>query len=240
MGLMVRSRLQQKYRRRTAISLALSVVLAVSLTVGLIFYLPEIILAIASMNSKLFPNSQSSNADTNKDSTAPITPILDPLTEATSNPQITITGTTEIGSKVHLYLNGSQISSTPANKEGIFSFEKIKLNLDKNEFYAIAEDFTGNKSDPSASYTVILETKGPSLSVNGEINNKEGTALISGTTDIDSVITISNRRAIVNRDGSFTLELKLSSGENKIQIKATNPAGNTTEQELVLNYSSED
>lgn len=239
MGLMVRSRLQQKYRRRTVISLALSVILAVSLTVGLIFYLPEIILAIASINSKIFPNSQSANADTNKDSTAPIIPILDPLAEATSNPQITITGTTEIGSRVHLYLNGSQISSTSANKEGIFRFEKIKLNLDKNEFYAKAEDFAGNISDPSISYTVILETEGPSLSVNGEVNNKDGTALISGTTDVDAVITISNRRAIVNRDGSFTLELKLTESENKIQVTATNPAGNNTEQELVLNYSPE-
>jgi len=235
---MVGSRLQQRYRKRATLSLLLAILLLLSLVAGSIFYLPEIILGITSVNSKLFKQTQSIDAGANADTIAPAIPILEPLPETTSDQLLTVIGTTEKGAKVHLYRNGSQISTTSADTEGKFSFDNIKLE-DKNEFYIVAEDFAGNTSE-SSTHTVLLLTKGPLLTVEGKVDNKEGKANISGETDSDATVTINGRRAIVNRSGSFGLELKLSAGENKLLVIATDKAENTTEQEITLNYSPED
>ena len=237
---MTKSRLQQKYQKKTAISLLLSLLLIVGLAAGSMFYLPELILGITTINSKIFSRSQNTDANASNDTIAPSIPSLEPLPEATSKNFLTITGTAEKGSKVHLYQNDSQISTTPADSEGSFSFDNIKLIADENEFYVISEDFSGNLSEPSTAYLVILQTEGPTLTVAGEVDNKNGKAIISGETDSNATVTVSNRRAIVNRSGFFALELKLNSGENKLPVVATDQAGNTTEQELTLNYSPED
>lgn len=239
---MTKSRLQQKYQKKTAISLLLSLLLIVGLATGSIFYLPELILGIATINSKIFSQSQNTDENASNDTIAPSIPSLEPLPEATSKNFLTITGTAEKGSKVHLYRNDSQISTISANADtdGSFSFDNIKLIADENEFYVISEDFSGNLSEPSTAYLVIFQTEGPTLTVAGEVDNKSGKAIISGETDSNATVTVSNRRAIVNRSGFFALELKLNSGENKLPVVATDQAGNTTEQELTLNYSPED
>ncbi|NCN58546.1 hypothetical protein COW99_01360 [Candidatus Roizmanbacteria bacterium CG22_combo_CG10-13_8_21_14_all_38_20] len=237
---MTKSRLQQKYRKKTAISLLLSLLLIVGLAAGSMFYLPELILGITTINSKIFSRSQNIDANASNDTIAPSIPNLEPLSEATSKNSLTITGTSESGAKVHLYRNDSQISTTSVDSAGDFSFDDIKLVADKNEFYVVSEDFSGNKSKPSTAYLIILQIQGPPLTATGAVDNSNGKAIISGETDSSATVTVSGRRAIVTRSGSFTLELKLNSGENKLLVTATDQAGNTTEQELVLNYSPED
>ncbi|HUV42741.1 MAG TPA: helix-turn-helix domain-containing protein [Patescibacteria group bacterium] len=70
---------------------------------------------------------------------------------------------------------------------------------------------------------------------NEKIVNEE--VLIEGGTDPDNSVTINGRLTQLDEEGKFSYRLRLTSGENKIVIEATNRIGRKTKQTRTIYYS---
>ena len=59
---------------------------------------------------------------------------------------------------------------------------------------------------------------------------------VSGATDPGDSVSVNDRLAIVDKDGNFSYSLDLNSGDNKIKVVSSDPAGNQTTKELTVKY----
>lgn len=167
-------------------------------------------------------------------------PRLFPLPIATNSAQMTVRGLAESRSKVEIFLNNKLIGSTFADEEGRFALEKVRLKEGENQIYAISKK-ENHQSPPSNSIFSILKSKAPRLKIispspNTVISQKEGEVKIEGKTDPNVSLLINKRWVIVQSDGSFSFQLPLSKGKNKIEIIAEDVAGNRTLKELTVTY----
>ncbi len=96
------------------------------------------------------------------DTTPPGAPTLNPLPPVTRSSPVTVSGSTEPGAKVDVFVNSGQQGTGKADEKGAFSF-KIGLTEGNNAVSAVAYDQPGNASAPSAVMNVFLDTKPPKI-----------------------------------------------------------------------------
>lgn len=94
--------------------------------------------------------------------TPPASPSLSALPPVTRIPVLTLTGTTEPGAKVDVYVNSSTKTTVKADEKGAFSMQ-LMLTEGNNGITAIAYDEPGNASAPSPVLNVFLDTKPPKI-----------------------------------------------------------------------------
>jgi hypothetical protein len=94
--------------------------------------------------------------------TPPASPTLNPLPPVTRTSPLTLTGTTEPGAKVDVYVNSSTKTTVKADEKGAFSLQ-LMLTEGNNGITAIAYDEPGNASAPSPVLNVFLDTKPPKI-----------------------------------------------------------------------------
>lgn len=154
---------------------------------------------------------------------------------------ITLSGFSEPGSKVVLFVNGPQAGSTIADVNGTFNIEGIDLIEGKNTIYAKAEDTFQNQSQTSQSLEVIYDTKKPKIEVTEPkdgvtVRNLNQRVTVKGTVDKKCEVRVNEKLAISRPDNSFELLLGVEEGEVKIKIEATDKAGNKEEKEITIKY----
>ena len=161
-------------------------------------------------------------------------PTLNPLPEATNSAAISISGSGQPGLTLILYLNGSEYQKLPVEKDGNFTVENIPVNEGNNLVSAKLSDGKGNLSDLSNVISVNIELTAPSLTVSAPadgttVNGDQNQVKVTGLVKDDSVsVTINGRLAVVSSDGSFSYDLLLNKGNNVVEVKATDAAGNVT------------
>ena len=96
------------------------------------------------------------------DTTPPAPPTLSPLQPVTRMSSVTISGNTEPGARVDLYVNSTSQGAVTADEKGAFVF-KAGLTEGNNAISATAIDQPGNASAPSAVMNVFLDTKPPKI-----------------------------------------------------------------------------
>jgi hypothetical protein len=96
------------------------------------------------------------------DTTPPAPPSLNPLLPLTRNSPVTVSGSTEPGAKVEIFVNSTVQGSVKADEKGDFSY-KISLTEGNNAISAVATDATGNASASSTVVNVFLDTKPPRI-----------------------------------------------------------------------------
>jgi hypothetical protein len=96
------------------------------------------------------------------DTTPPAPPTLDPLPPVSRTSPVTVTGTTEPGAKVEVFVNSSAHGTVRANEQGAFSF-KINLSEGNNAISAVATDAPGNASSSSTVVNVFMDTRAPRI-----------------------------------------------------------------------------
>lgn len=96
------------------------------------------------------------------DTTPPAAPTVNPLPSVTRALVSTVTGTTEAGAQVELYVNSAAQGKAKADEKGFFS-RTINLTEGNNAVTVTATDAPGNTSAPSAVTNVFLDTKPPRL-----------------------------------------------------------------------------
>ena len=174
------------------------------------------------------------------DQLAPMIPRLKPLPEATNSAKIKLNGFTEGGSNIEVFVNGVSEKKVVAENDGSFTARDINLKDGKNEVTVKATDQAGNSSHPSAPITIYYDNQPPEIEITApkstEISGQENKTMISGKTESRVSLTINERVVIVDSQGIFNFPVTLSEGDNQVLIKATDQAGNTTEEEINLSY----
>jgi hypothetical protein len=168
-------------------------------------------------------------------------PTLYPLPEATNSAEIKISGISQSGLTIKVFLTGADSKDILTDDQGNFS-TKEKLTLGRNEIYAVAADAKNKQSNPSDKMIVWYDNEAPSLEISQPndgtvITEDKGKVEIIGKADSESEVLINDHLTVVDKDGNFKYTFNLSTGENKILITATDQAGNKTEKTLTVNYS---
>ncbi len=175
------------------------------------------------------------------DKTPPFPPTLSSIVSATNSATLKLDGFAEPDSTLILYVNNDEVKKTLLDKDGTFNFADIQLEPGTNSIYAIAEDASGNKSDPSQTWQIVYKKDAPKLQIDqptaGQTFPKDQQEIeIKGSTDTGVAVTINDRFVSVKDDGSFVFRYKLSDGENTLNFLARDPAGNETKSELKVTY----
>lgn len=175
------------------------------------------------------------------DTTPPIPPRFEPLPKATNNKELEIKGSTEPGATIELSVNG-KVNELLANSDGEFRFT-ADLKSGENIISAYSQDNAGNKSNETETQTVALDTDAPSLETtkpqDGALfyGSKDRQLVIEGKTEERANVSVNGRHVVVEGSGNFTFLMTLTEGENKLDIKATDAAGNITEKTITVTYS---
>lgn len=177
-----------------------------------------------------------------QDTLPPLPPRIFPLPEATPSAQLDINGFAEPGATVQLYLRGISIKETVADNDGNFSFKKVNLRNGENEVYALARDSQDNKSQPSESWIVTVDSEAPKLNLTQPEDGQrffdtDNPIIVAGITEPRATLLINDRVLIIDDSGEFKTKLWLNEGDNQIEVVAKDAAGNETREALIVNYT---
>ncbi|WP_420844712.1 Ig-like domain-containing protein [Limnobaculum eriocheiris] len=171
----------------------------------------------------------------------------------------TLSGTAEKGSIVTIYdENDKVLGSVLVNEQGKWSYELPSQADGRHDYYVIASDIAGNKSNPTSDFTLNIDTQGPAgenlklLNVLDNVGNITGN-LVSGSGTDDSrpefkgtanevgntvIIYATDGSGItrevgrttvdVNREWSHELANALADGNYKFTVVEMDAAGNKT------------
>lgn len=220
-----------------------SAVLFIFLTIGaiiLLFFLGLPVLGnFAAFISEI---GKGTKPITSSDNTPPAPPRFDNYPDYSNQKEFTLSGNTEPGATIKLTFNGGEQDGL-ADNDGKFHFS-LGLTSGENTFSAIAVDSSGNESQTATQGKVVYDNKPPDLTIDYPsdgteyLGSKQRQVSIQGTTEVNTQITINDRVVSVNDDGKFQYTTTLNDGENKFGVKATDMAGNTTEINLTLHFTS--
>ncbi|MCA9308191.1 hypothetical protein KC980_01650 [candidate division WWE3 bacterium] len=185
--------------------------------------------------------SKNRNATGLVDSIAPAAPIFTSVPEATQEEKIVITGLSEPGADVELFVNGPSVGVAIVDSVGIFTFTDIKLIKGNNTIFAKATDSDNNVSDKSETLSIAYDKDAPKIDIispkSGDtIRNLNQRIIVKGKVNEKSVVRINERTAIVKPDLTFELSLGVEEGNQQIKIIATDPAGNQKEETFSITY----
>lgn len=166
-------------------------------------------------------------------------PILDNIPQATNSAQLKISGFSSDGKKVEVYKNGEKIGDTAVDG-GRFSFEDVILSPGSNAVTLKSVGDTGSTSDFSQVVSIVFDKKEPILVVETPIDDQHFSGnnriKVSGQSEKNAQVFANGFLANVNTDGKFDVTIPLSDGENSVEIKALDEAGNVKSVKLKVNF----
>ena len=167
-------------------------------------------------------------------------PVLDSLPQATNEAGLRVSGLAFDNSKVDIYLNGEKIGETTVDG-GKFSYESLTLESGSNEIKAKGLGPNNVESDFSKSYSVVFDRKEPDLSIDsptdGQSFSGNNRISIKGKTHPDVQVYANGFLANVATDGAYEVFVPLNDGDNEIEIKAVDQAGNFKSLKIRVHYS---
>jgi len=169
----------------------------------------------------------------------PLPPVADTLPPTTNQHLITVSGFSTNSSKVEIYNFGQLVDEISVDNSK-FEFKDFRLDEGENKLSLKSFSPEGKTSDFSQEIIIIFDNKPPDLEVenptDGQIflqNNKIG---VNGKTENNAQVFANGFLANVSTDGNFEVSIPLVEGENKIEIKAQDDAGNNTTVELKVEF----
>jgi hypothetical protein len=170
-----------------------------------------------------------------------VPPVLDQLPEATNSATISISGTATPKDQVIVYLNTTEYKRVSPDSTGAFQLADIPVDVGTVTVSAKLTDGKKNMSDPSNTITTVVDRTPPKLTVSSPtdtttVNDGTHKVEVTGITDPDMNITITGRIVVVRSDGTFDYSMPLNDGANKLEIVATDAAGNSTTVERNVTY----
>lgn len=234
-----KSRLQRK-REKDSLRQAFKYLL---FAFGLLFLLIRFGLPVLIKMATFLGDINSSKQPIEKQESRPIlAPRLNPLATATASAEINISGFSQPGSTVKLFLRGVSIEETITDANGEFKFKSVHLKDGENEIYTEANDNQGTESEPSTTYKVTLDSEAPILEISQPEDgqrffDKDSPITVAGKTEPGTDLIINNRFALIKDDGTFSATQSLGSGDNQIEILVRDDAGNETKKSLKVNYT---
>lgn len=167
-------------------------------------------------------------------------PILDSLPDATSSSKLKVSGFAFGAKKVFFFVNGEKSGEAEVSADK-FSFENLTLKEGINEINAKSLSSDQVESDFSKSYSVILDRTAPELTVESPSDGQtfSGTNRISvkGKTEKDAQVYAGGFLANVNPEGNFEVFVPLIEGDNEIEVKAIDVAGNINSEKIRVRFN---
>jgi len=165
-------------------------------------------------------------------------PRLNSIPESTNSASLLVSGFSQ-GSKVFVFVGSEKAGETNV-ADGKFSIDNILLKNGENEIFTKAVLSNGKESDPSEEIIVILDTQEPLLEVE---NPKEGESFssnnrikVEGKVDKDAQVYANGFLANINDDGHFEVFVPLFEGENTVEVKALDNAGNVKVEKRKVDF----
>ncbi|MGE6257089.1 Ig-like domain-containing protein [Heyndrickxia sporothermodurans] len=149
-----------------------------------------------------------------------------------SDKSTVVTGTTEAGAKVELYLNNQLIQSKTADSQGNYSFTISKQKAGVT-VKVTAIDSAGNRETK----TVIVEDKTPpSLAIN-QVTDKS--TKVTGKTEAKATVKLYvngklQQTKIASANGSYSFTIKKQKAGTKIKISVSDKAGNVASKTITV------
>lgn len=230
-----KSRLQRteaQHERRAAL-------IYVSLTIGLIVlifaYGFGFLSTVTSAVSDYFKNELPIVSDT----IAPAPPRLFIDSEFVNSDEIELEGTAEAGSTAVVHVNSSE-HETVVDARGEFGLS-VDLKEGENKIFATAKDSAGNVSQKSREYEIYFDTQAPVIAIEQptggqEFSGSEKEIEIKGSIGEKGSLSVNGRNVYVSSNGNFETNIGLNEGENKLEFKASDLAGNEAEANLTVKY----
>lgn len=168
-------------------------------------------------------------------------PIFTYIPEAVSENKVTLEGSALPTTTVKLFLNGPEVARVITDLEGKFLFPDVELIDGKNTIFAKAVGKGNVESAKSEVLYIIVDKKDPEVEItepkpDSVVKNLNKTVMIMGTVNEKASITINDRSARIKPDLSFELLIGVSEGQNKVEITATDAAGNETKKTYTFRY----
>lgn len=167
------------------------------------------------------------------DEQRPTPPIFSDIPEATYSAQVRIAGFAQPGLDVILFINGAEYESKLIAESGTFVFDKVTLSEGENTAYAYTSTSHDLRSEQSKAYKITVDATKPSVTLDtpkeGEVfrgQSQRITTFAGSVSELGSKVYIGERMVIVGSDGKFSLPYQLVEGEQELQIRAIDKAGN--------------
>lgn len=185
------------------------------------------------------PNDNAASDNASSDSVL-FPPNLDPLPEATNSSPIIISGYGEKNSAIEIFVNDKKWGSVTSDSQGKFVVKNVSLKEGDNKITA-KNNLKNKESSPSGALLISFKKNPPKLDISkpgdgDKFTSENQNIYITGTTDSGNTVTVNDRNAIVNPDGSFSYPVTLSGGDNTFKIVATDDAGNQISVQRKVTY----
>lgn len=167
-------------------------------------------------------------------------PVLNIPFEATSSPELIITGYSSPNTRVEIYLDDEIKTTTSVKEDGSFITDPITLLLGTNNIYGKAIS-DSKKSLPSKTIKLNFSNEKPTLDLSEpqdgtQVKGGDKKIHVSGKTDPSNSVTVNGATLIVNNQGNFSTDISLNDGDNTITIITQNQVGNTSKLERKITY----
>lgn len=230
-----KSRFEQISRKRYQRNIILIFVGIIILLI--VFFVNAVPLLInLSLFIENFRNDDNKNVITNNTSYIP-PPVIDPLPNATNSANIIIKGTALPKQIIKLYINNTYTKQAAVAGDRTFVFKNVSLSKEDNNIKAKSIAVDKKESGYSQIIHIVYKNKAPQLTINTPtdkqiITDGGSQTKIEGKTDTGVQVTVNDHWAIVDNTGNFSYLLNLQKGENKINVIASDDAGNQTTSEI--------
>ncbi|MBN8968241.1 MAG: hypothetical protein J0G95_07240 [Rhizobiales bacterium] len=174
------------------------------------------------------------------DTHAPTAPKIASGDGAANADHVTLAGTAEANSTVHVFDGTKQIGTATANEKGAWTYVADSLSDGSHSFTTKAMDAAGNTSGSSAAFDVKIDTHvatpAPSAAFTNVVQNWNDTVTFKGTADPHSQISIYDNghakpigSVKVGSDGNWSYKTSsaVSDGVHNFTATVTDKAGNT-------------
>ncbi|WP_418936793.1 BapA/Bap/LapF family large adhesin [Leclercia adecarboxylata] len=161
-----------------------------------------------------------------------------------------LTGTSEANARVQVFEGTTLLGTATADASGNWSIAlTTPLTNDTHSFTAVATDAAGNASDPSAVFTLTVDTQPPAVPVlvsvvddvgavvtltSGQLTN-DAKPTLSGTAEAGSTVSVYDGDQLLgsvvadaNNAWSFTPANPLADGPHTLTVTATDAVGNAS------------
>ena len=177
-------------------------------------------------------NIATDSISTTLDTIAPALTLSSPVSGATNNATVTVSGTTELGATVTI--NGT---SVPVSA-GAFEWMD-ELDDGTYTFTVVANDSAGNWQSEVRSVTI--DTTAPALAITSPANNAATASpsiLVEGTTEPGAYIVVNGVVVSLSPSGGWSLQVGLADGANTVKATAWDAAGNSATKSITVTYNN--
>jgi len=235
---MIKQRRIERLARREEKNLVKRIIYLSTLSILLAIFIFTLGIPILSKFADLTGGLFGGGKDNKPKETTLTAPIIDPLPEATNSAKLAVGGFAESAETVKIYL-GDSVAGEIKPEGGKFEYRDLSLKNGENRISAKAS-FSGKDSDFSNTETVIFDNIEPKLDIETPVEGQTISAInrvkVIGQTDKDSQVYANGFLGSTDSGGKFEVTVPLTEGENTIEVKAIDEAGNSVSKSVKVNF----